>query len=204
VSAVDILPTLLAVAGLPPEPVVRGRSLLGLFRGEETAARSAVYAESAFLQGNRYYPQRAIRTDRYKYIRNLRPDLDFVSNSLEIWGLPMLVAWDSNPRARFLLERNVRHPREELYDLAADPDELSNVAGDPAHAAALADLRGRLRDHLAETADPWLVLWDDGVPVSDPFEPEETKDGRFEGAWLEQALRDPQLIERYERRFPMP
>jgi len=37
-------------------------------------------------------------------------------------------------------------PREELYDLDKDPDELKNVAADPKYADVLADLRGRLKE----------------------------------------------------------
>ncbi len=40
-----------------------------------------------------------------------------------------------------MIDRYRRRPaREELYDMAADPWEKGNLAADPAHAAALADL----------------------------------------------------------------
>lgn len=41
---------------------------------------------------------------------------------------------------------------EQLYDLQADPDELRNVAADPRHAAALADLRQHLSAHVQRVA----------------------------------------------------
>ncbi|NUQ00564.1 MAG: sulfatase-like hydrolase/transferase [Armatimonadetes bacterium] len=42
----------------------------------------------------------------------------------------------------------------EFYDLAADPDERHNLAGEPTCATALAELRGELLDWFARYADP--------------------------------------------------
>ena len=50
----------------------------------------------------------------------------------------------------------VPRPEEELYDLAADPHELNNLANDSAHAETL----GRLRKQLAE----WQQKTEDHVP----------------------------------------
>ena len=47
-----------------------------------------------------------------------------------------------------------KRPAEELYDLAKDPDQLHNVAGEAAYADARADLAGRLMDELKATGDP--------------------------------------------------
>ncbi|HUS91300.1 MAG TPA: sulfatase-like hydrolase/transferase [Phycisphaerae bacterium] len=48
---------------------------------------------------------------------------------------------------------------DELYDLAADPGELGNLAASPAHAEALARLRKRLVEWMDQTADPLLNAW---------------------------------------------
>jgi N-sulfoglucosamine sulfohydrolase len=57
------------------------------------------------------------------------------------------------PVAAFL-----NRPEYELYDLGKDPNELRNVANDPAYAEILADLRQRLLTWRRETNDPWLIL----------------------------------------------
>jgi hypothetical protein len=45
-------------------------------------------------------------------------------------------------------------PREELYELAKDPHQVRNLAGDPAYAAVLAEHRRRLDAKLVTTRDP--------------------------------------------------
>ena len=57
------------------------------------------------------------------------------------------------------VEAYIHRPREELYDLSSDPNELKNLAADPAHGKALTDLRQRLRTWQQETADPWTILY---------------------------------------------
>ena len=113
----------------------------------------------------------------------------------------MLVVWETDPHARFLLERNVRHPGEELYDLTADPYELENLAGDPKHAEKLTRLRRELRNWLEATQDPWIVLWDHDGKSPDPLQPEESKYGDVTLKWLDAALARPDLQAEYEEKF---
>jgi len=42
---------------------------------------------------------------------------------------------------------------DELYDLEDDPHEMRNLIGSPEHADVLADLRGRLVEHIDSTGD---------------------------------------------------
>jgi N-sulfoglucosamine sulfohydrolase len=51
----------------------------------------------------------------------------------------------------------LHRPKEELYDLAADPNELKNLEGDPSQAKVLEELRGKLADWRERTNDPWLI-----------------------------------------------
>ena len=61
---------------------------------------------------------------------------------------------------------------EALYDIEADPHCVRNLAGDPAHAKTLAELRGRLREIVKGTPDlsfypeSWLVANALGNPVA--------------------------------------
>ena len=43
---------------------------------------------------------------------------------------------------------------QELYDLRRDPDQMDNVAADPAYAKTRAELSKKLMDTLEATGDP--------------------------------------------------
>ncbi|HZN33341.1 MAG TPA: sulfatase, partial [Pirellulaceae bacterium] len=47
-----------------------------------------------------------------------------------------------------------RRPAEELYDLAKDPDQVRNVAAEPAYANAKKELAERLQKLLVDAGDP--------------------------------------------------
>ncbi|MBM4034812.1 MAG: arylsulfatase [Planctomycetes bacterium] len=52
------------------------------------------------------------------------------------------------------------HGEQQLFDLAADPGELNDLASDPAHVATLRHWRGRLVEHFAERGAPFLANGD--------------------------------------------
>lgn len=146
VSNVDLLPTLLAAAGLPAPGRTQGRSFLPALRGEPFVSRTAVYAEKTF---HSYYdPMRAIRSERFKYIRNRET------------AFAVEVPADVEPGAIFRshVERyhGSQHPPAELYDLDADPLEQHNLSGDPHYREIERRLGAQLRTWMVETGDPLL------------------------------------------------
>ena len=143
------------------------------------------------------YPQRAIRTHDYLYIINFKPDRWPLGDPYRLDGgnpptaeeitedtrvtLPdedagpakaWLVGKRSDPQWKRLFDLAYgKRPREELYDLKADPHQVTNVAADAKYAKVRADLEQRLLDELRRTGDPRLV--DDGKffetpPMSGP------------------------------------
>ncbi|MCB1331966.1 MAG: sulfatase [Maritimibacter sp.] len=167
VSFTDLLPTFLDLAGATPEPGKRrGRSLLPIL--EETARQPGwdrVFGSHTFHEVTNYWPTRFLRTPRYKYHRNVAWQLDFpfsgdLYGSLTWAGIrrqdPVMIG--SRPLSDY-----IRRPPEELYDLEADPLEVTNLAADPAHAGLLRDYRATLENWQRETRDPWLYR--DGIPV---------------------------------------
>jgi hypothetical protein len=81
---------------------------------------------------------------------------------------------DGGPSKSLLLERSTdpaiaalfqlataKRPAEELYDLKRDPQQVANVAGQPAHRAAQQRLRAELDGWMRETGDPRATADDD-------------------------------------------
>jgi arylsulfatase A-like enzyme/Tfp pilus assembly protein PilF len=76
VSTVDVLPTLLDLLGLPPQPGIDGRSLARLVLDPSAQADGLAYAESYFTRFHYGWQHlRALRDGRFKYVDAPRPEL---------------------------------------------------------------------------------------------------------------------------------
>jgi N-sulfoglucosamine sulfohydrolase len=172
VSYVDVLPTILDWAlGTPLKDAKlerSGRSFLPILdASEELPEWGHVYGSHTFHESTNYWPTRYIRTRRYKYHRNIAWRLDFPFAN-DIYGS---LTWEdirnakTNPK--MIGERPLKdyffRPAEQLFDLIEDPNEVKNLADDPAHSEVLENLRRRIEDWQRWTHDPWLYR--DGVSV---------------------------------------
>jgi N-sulfoglucosamine sulfohydrolase len=148
------------------------------------------------------YPQRAIRTHDYLYIVNFRPDRWPLGDHFRLNGedeptseevteetRTTLADEDAGPTKAWLVgarkdEKWKAHfdwvygqrPREELYDLKADPHQAKNVAQEPNYRTVRQQLEAKLMNELTQTGDPRLV--DDGKfyetpPMSGPINDKE-------------------------------
>ena len=107
--------------------------------GKTDHHRDYVFAEHTacgIINGPEAYGTRAVRDTRWKLILNLEPDAEFrnaISNGalLQSWRAKG-EAGDAFARAQ--AARYTQRPALELYDLQADPWELTNIAGQPEHA----------------------------------------------------------------------
>jgi N-sulfoglucosamine sulfohydrolase len=161
VSWTDIAPTVLDWAGVAPPLAYKlsGSSLLPILGKANDPARDAIFASHDFHEINQYYPMRCIRTRTHNYILNLAYQLPYPIAG-DVAGSPSWKAIAADPSARIGKRTQaayLQRPAEELYDLARDPDELNNVAADPAYAGVKAALAERLRAVRATTKDPWLA-----------------------------------------------
>lgn len=188
VGFVDLTATILDAAGVQhpgasdPATKPAGTSLLPILCGEGDGLidsdRRFVYFARERHSSARYknlgYPQRAIRSQDYLYIRNFKP---------ERWpaGAPQLLddndqlgpphgAYhdiDPSPTLTFLVEKREdpaiskffhlavdKRPREELYNVREDPGCLVNLVDSPAHHPILTKLRSTLQTYLEQTGDP--------------------------------------------------
>jgi len=69
-----------------------------------------------------------------------------------------IVSNRKDPKVKFYYDHAYgKRPREELYDINKDPDQMKNVADDPEYAAVVKKLRNRLMTYLKDNNDPRLV-----------------------------------------------
>ncbi len=161
VSTLDLLPTFLEAAGAEPIRGLPGRSLEPLLSGESVAWRELLFTEYHVHSNHNYYPQRAVRNQRYKLIWNLmpgevNPGYDFTIDKF-IGAEEMKTALSGASEAiRKAYEMMRRPPELELYDLAEDPFEFQNLADDPQHVGTLGELKDALLAWRRETDDPFL------------------------------------------------
>jgi arylsulfatase A-like enzyme len=154
VEHIDLTATSLALAGIDIPKWMQGRDVLG----KDYAKRDAVFAARDRCDETMEHI-RSVRTERYKYVRNYlnrRPHLQpcrYKDEKAIVKKLRELhAARKLDGLTETLLFAETR-PAEELYDLAADPHEVTNLAADPKHEAALAAMRKRLADWEEKTGD---------------------------------------------------
>jgi len=157
VSFVDFAPTLLNLLGLPIPAVMDGRPFLGtgVERAELDRRNEALGHADRFDEKHGF--SRSLRQGDLKYVRNYLP---FIPDALRNNYRSRTAAygeWQALYRAGKLNAVQARffEPKaaEELYDLAADPYETTNLAADPAHRETLLRLRARLRERLLALPD---------------------------------------------------
>ena len=148
VSQIDLFPTICEWLRIAPPPWLEGRSLMPVIRGELSEVNDHLFTEINYHGG--YEPTRAVRTQRYKYIRHFDTPAFPARTSNQRRG-PTLDYWlDMGWRER-------RFPDEELYDLVFDPNEADNLAGRPEAAQVRDSMRGRLERWMRYTDDPLLT-----------------------------------------------
>lgn len=189
VSLIDMMPTILDAAGIEYLGTyeMSGRSLIDILLGAEefkNPFRDAVYfgreRHSSSRWNNLGYPQRAIRTHQYLYIRNFKPErwpagsprriesgrlTPLHSGYHDIDAAPslnvMTEQYDDPYFNRFLYLSVGKRPAEELYDIQNDPGCINNLALNPDYEKITRKYRNRLIEKLEETGDPRVTANED-------------------------------------------
>jgi len=160
VSNIDHVPTLLDTLGLDLPDRVEGRSYRPLLDGEEYTPHDAVFCEHTYHGGGMFIdPRRAVRTERYKLIANFSTNRPWVDRP----GLRFVEAVSADDVNQLGMGR---FPNIELYDLAADPLETTNLADDARHQQVSTQLRSRLLNWMRSKADPLL----EGFPTPPTYD----------------------------------
>jgi N-sulfoglucosamine sulfohydrolase len=170
VSTVDLMPTVLGAAGAPAVAGLPGHALQPLLSPGEPKWRTHLFAEyHAHAAGADYFPQRSVRSDRFKLIENLLPGeihpdyertLTKLSKDSERRGGPSdlrdAIA-GATEQVKNAYARMRGPPRYELYDLEEDPFEFHDLASRPEHAETLAGMVRELTGWRKATSDPLLA-----------------------------------------------
>lgn len=173
-SAVDLFPTILEAAGLKDAVShTQGKSLFDIFENGDSGVtdKSRKYIfwgrerHGSARWDNLGYPQRAVRSDRYLYIWNLKPERFPAGAPKEIKGDSLV--WDfgdidPSPSKDFMIKHQGslfklafnKFPDEMLYDIQKDPYCMHNLANNPAYEKVKDKLSGILKQKLKETNDP--------------------------------------------------
>ncbi len=184
VSLTDLAPTFLQLAGVKVPESMTGQSLVTILRSDasgriESRRDHVLFGKERHVPSQEApdmggYPSRAIRTDAFLYIRNFEPNR-WPNGTPNYEDAAIPGAWygdtDNGPTKTYMVENRDKdethrrlynlafgkRPGEELFDLKADPDQLVNVAGDPAFAEIKRTLSMQLETELRGSGDPRIV-----------------------------------------------
>ena len=160
VSFVDFAPTLLSMLGIEPPNHMQGRPFAGR---HANAGEPHEYIFAAADRFDGYYDMiRAVRDQRFKYLRSFMPDSGYylplayreqMASMRELLRLRDAGELDKVQSQWFRAHK----PVEELFDTQSDPHELHNLAGNPIHAQRLEKMRAALDQWMSETGDLGFV-----------------------------------------------
>jgi arylsulfatase A-like enzyme len=177
ISSIDFGPTVLSLAGIPVPAHMQGRPFLGDYAGEP---REVVFAARDRVDES-YDMIRSVRTDRYLYVRNYYPNEPFPIWVPYLSNMPIyqeMLRLDAEGKLTGAQKSwfSYKRPPEELYDVKADPFQITNIAADPRFKEVLDNMRRMHEEWTLETGDlghmnePEMInmMWPGGVqPVTD-------------------------------------
>ena len=149
VSFVDFAPTMLSICGIRPPAYMQGSAFAGEFPGD---APQYLFGFRGRMDERTDF-SRAVTDGKMVYVRNYLPHLPHGQHVGYQFQTPTTRQWFElfeageldSARSRFWQPREP----EELYDLSADPDEVTNLAGEQDAAPyreALRQWQLRIRD----------------------------------------------------------
>ncbi|TCC99396.1 sulfatase family protein [Pedobacter hiemivivus] len=169
----DLAPTFLQLGKVAVPADMTGKSLLPIVTAGEKEEKQRDYVvlgreRHAFVrQHGLGYPGRAIRTKEFLYIKNYESNR-WPAGDPPFYGDidPYMFNWPgatkyylienrNDPKVKPFFELSMgKRPAEELFDINKDPDQLHNLAADPAYAKIKEKLAVQMRDYLVKTQDP--------------------------------------------------
>ncbi|WP_161554477.1 sulfatase family protein [Sinomicrobium soli] len=164
---VDVVPTLLDLAGVDPDTVNTGNKAVNgetgfdgksfrnvLFDGEN-AFRDYVYGvhtTRGIINGSDNYPVRSVRNKEYLYIHNLNASETFTNIETR---QGVVTSWKKKDRER--AEAYSHRPEKELYDVRKDPYQLNNLAPLPEYEDVIRKMDRELQAFMGQQGDEGML-----------------------------------------------
>ncbi len=165
ISGVDVAPMLLGMAGIEVPA--------GAMQGHDPFAPGTKQRDYILAARDRMDiamdRMRAVRTRKFKYIRNYQPAVPYMQKNpykeaeYPTWNLVKELARENKLTPTQALFAAPDKPIEELFDLAADTDEVHNLAMDSAFEPTLRELRAVIDEFVQENDGP--VVNEDSLEV---------------------------------------
>ncbi len=188
ISFIDFLPSLLSLAGIEAPEYLDGKAFLGVYQAKDNRQ----YVHAAADRFDEHADMiRAVRNDRFKYMRNINPQKAYYLPLSFREQMPLMQEMLQMRDAGTLDEieslwfRSSK-PEEELFDCINDPEELYNLEGDPEYADILSELRAE--------CDRWMKEVDDKG-----FMDEHEMVKQFWPGRIQPVTKDPSLLEEAEQ-----
>ncbi|WP_074428333.1 sulfatase [Tsuneonella dongtanensis] len=176
VSWIDIVPTVIDLAGAKMSGARDGRSFATVLFGKADEHRDVILTTHTGDGPMNVFPMRSARTDCFVYVRNLHPEFAYtthIDKAGDKWTNEYWQTWleraKTDPAAAEIVRLYRRRPAEELYDLQADPGQRTNLIADPRFTSELARLRAAVDRYSRESNDESEV-------AAKPTMPEELPD----------------------------
>ena len=162
VSWIDLLPTLIDLVGGTPPTDIDGRSFGHVLLEGATDHRDRIFAVHKGDTQQNVYPCRSLRIGNWKYILNLHPEFYYTTH-MDLTGpqspfhnrnwASWVAAAKTNEAAAAFLRAYHSRPAEELYNVASDPFETTNLATIPKHREQLERMRQLVRQRMRRVGD---------------------------------------------------
>ena len=156
-SFVDLAPTLLSIAGIKIPDWMQGNAFLG---NQKTEDPKYAYMFRGRMD-ERYDMSRAVRDQKFRYIRNYMPYRIYGQHLEYLWRAPSIRSWEEAYKNGECTETQSRFwepkPAEELYDTENDPWEINNLAGNPEYEKVLERMRSANKEWMARIYDTGFI-----------------------------------------------
>ncbi|AQQ08274.1 Arylsulfatase [Sedimentisphaera cyanobacteriorum] len=158
VTFADFPATVLSLAGVKPPENYEGRAFLGKYKQPKR--------DYAYLYRNRmderYDAVRAVRTEKWRYIRNFSPHRPWgqqygypfrVQNIMGLWYEQYKQGKCSWQEARYWQKK----PGREMYFIPDDPHEMNNLAYSVEYVSKQRELEEKLKNEIVKTRDTGFI-----------------------------------------------